>query len=82
MGLEQAFNEIIKKRQKNDLSPYCSYQMLYLSLNEADQKALDNAWANNYPMNLIVQALRKDGHKCSADVMRTHRNGTCKCPKD
>ena len=81
MTLEQAFNDIIKSRQKNDLSPYCSYQMLYLSLSKEDRAALDKAWESNYPTNLIVQALRKDGHKCSADTIRVHRNGTCKCPK-
>lgn len=82
MGLEDAFNDILSKRQKNDLSPYCAYKLLYDALTKEDQKVLDTAWKNNYPMNLIVQALRKDGHKCSADTIRLHRNGTCKCPKN
>lgn len=82
MGLDDAFKEILQTRSRNDMSPYCSYELLYQSLSKEDQKTLDKAWENNYPTNLIVQALRKDGHKCSADTIRLHRNGTCKCPKN
>lgn len=82
MALDQAFKDLIKNRKVNDLQPFCSYQVLYNSLSKEDQAALDKAWENNYPMNLVVQALRKDGYKCSADTIRLHRNGTCKCPKD
>ena len=82
MALEQALKEIIKNRKTNDLQPFCAYQTLYDSLSKEDKATLDKAWENNYPMNLIVQALRKDGHKCSADTIRMHRNGNCKCPKN
>jgi hypothetical protein len=51
-------------------------------LAKEDQKTLDEAWEKNYPTNLIVQALRADGYKCSADTIRTHRYGTCRCPKE
>jgi hypothetical protein len=55
---------------------------MYDSLGKEDQKTLDEAWEKNYPVNLIVQALRSEGHKCSSDTIRIHRNGTCRCPKE
>lgn len=82
MNLEDALNEIIASRKDNKSLIYCAYQTLYNSLSDADKATLDKAWANNYPMNLVVQALRKEGYKCSSDTIRIHRNGTCKCPKD
>lgn len=82
MALENAFTEILSKRTTHRMSTTCSYQQMYETLSKEDQKTLDEAWAKNYPVNLIVQALRSDGHKCSADTIRTHRNGTCRCPKD
>lgn len=82
MGLEKAFEDLIASRKSNRTSMFCSYQTLYNTLSKADQATLDKAWASNYPVNLIVQALRKDGHKCSADTIRAHRTGACKCPKD
>jgi len=82
MALENAFTEILSKRTTHRMSATCSYQQMYETLSKEDQKTLDEAWAKNYPVNLIVQALRSDGHKCSADTIRTHRNGTCRCPKE
>ena len=82
MALEKALEELIASRKDNRSMVYCAYQALYNSLSDADKATLDKAWANNYPVNLIVQALRKDGHKCSSDTIRIHRNGTCKCPKN
>jgi hypothetical protein len=82
MGLENAFAEILNKRTINRMSSICAYQVLYNSLSKDDQKTLDDAWAKKYPVNLIVQALRADGHKCSADTIRIHKNGTCRCPKE
>jgi len=82
MALEKAFDEIIKKRVAGRLlSNQCAYKSLYDTLSEADQKTLDEAWEKNYPVNLIVQALRSEGHKCSSDTIRVHRNGTCRCQK-
>jgi hypothetical protein len=83
MALEKAFDEIIKKRVAGRLlSNQCAYKSLYDTLSEADQKTLDEAWEKNYPVNLIVQALRSEGHKCSSDTIRVHRNGTCRCQKE
>ena len=83
MALENAFNEIISKRVAGRLlSNQCAYKSLYDSLSKEDKKTLDEAWEKNYPVNLIVQALRSEGHKCSSDTIRTHRNGTCRCPKE
>lgn len=82
MALDDAINHILSKRTTSRGSTFCSYQVLYNSLNPADQKTLDDAWAKNYPVNLIVQALRADGHKASSDTMRLHRNGTCRCPRE
>jgi len=82
MALDDTFNEIISKRRTPINSKVCAYQALYNSLNEDDRKALDNAWAKNYPVNLIIQALRADGHKASSDTTRLHINGTCRCKKE
>jgi hypothetical protein len=60
----------------------CAYQTLYNSLNEADKKALDDAWSKGYSANIIVAALRSDGHKSSNESIRAHRSGTCRCPKE
>ena len=81
MGLEKAFEELIASRKDGKSLIFCSYQALYNNLPEKDKATLDKAWANNYPVNLIVQALRKEGYKCSADNIRAHRTGSCKCPK-
>lgn len=80
MALNDKFSEMLAKRVSRRISEFCAYQQLYNSLSKEDQKALDEAWAKNYPTNLIVQALRSDGHKCSSDTIRLHRNGTCRCP--
>jgi len=83
MALEKAFTEIISKRSSGRLlSNLCAYQALYESLSKSDQETLDLAWEKNYPVNLIVQALRSEGHKCSSDTIRIHRNGSCRCHKE
>jgi len=58
--------------------------MRYLNKNGLQERGIESfdAWAKNYPTNLIVQALRAEGHKCSSDTIRLHRNGTCRCPKE
>ena len=59
----------------------CPYEALYSSLSKEDQKALDDAWAKKYSINIILSALRADGHKSSNESLRAHKNGTCVCPK-
>jgi len=81
MALDKAFEEIISKRTIRREGGVCAYQIMYENLPVEDQKTLNKAWENNYPVNLIVQALRADGHKCSSDTIRLHRSGTCRCPK-
>lgn len=82
MALDKAFEEILAARKNGHTLIYCAYQTLYNNLPDNDKATLDKAWANDFPINLIVQALRKEGYKCSSDTIRLHRNGTCKCPKD
>ena len=82
MALDDKFTEILSKRTIRRTTGICAYQQMYESLSKADQKTLDDAWAKNYPTNLIVQALRSEGMKCSSDTIRLHRNGTCRCPKE
>ena len=62
-------------------SEFCAYQTLYNNLAPEDKKALDAAWAKNYPVNLIVKALRSEGHKTSSEAVRAHKHGQCRCPK-
>ena len=82
MALDNAFTEIISKRAVHRTMGVCSYQAMYDNLSDKDKKTLDEAWAKSYPVNLIVQALRSEGHKCSSDSIRLHRSGTCRCPKE
>ena len=82
MALDDTFKDIISKRESRRYSAGCAYIALYDSLDEDDRKALDNAWAKHYPVNLIVQALRANGYKASSDTIRLHQNGTCRCPKE
>jgi hypothetical protein len=79
MGLADRMQEIIKSQKPVGI---CSYQALYDSLPITEQKALDSAIKLNYSQNLIVRALRAEGYKCSADSMRAHFKGQCKCPKE
>ena len=82
MGLENALQEIISKRNIRRVGGVCTYQEMYDNLPADDQKSLDQAWEKGYPVSLVVQALRADGHRCSADTIRLHRSGTCRCPKE
>jgi hypothetical protein len=82
MALDNAFTEIISKRTVHRTMGVCSYQAMYDNLSDTDKKTLDEAWAKSYPVNLIVQALRSEGHRCSSDSIRLHRSGTCRCPKE
>ena len=82
MALENAFGEILSKRTVRRVGGVCTYQEMYDNLTANDKKTLDEAWLKGYPVSLIVQALRADGHKCSADTIRLHRSGTCRCPKE
>ena len=82
MTLENALKEIISKRNVRRVGGVCTYQEMYDNLAANDKKALDEAWEKGYPVSLVVQALRADGHRCSADTIRLHRSGTCRCPKE
>lgn len=82
MALENALQEIISKRNIRRTTGVCTYQLMYENLTVSDKKALDEAWQKGYPVSLVVQALRADGHRCSADTIRLHRSGTCRCPKE
>lgn len=72
--------QALKPRLKNDNE--CAYMTLYNSLSKEDRKAIDEAWEKNIPMNLIVRALRQEGHKTSNDSIRAHKKGDCRCPKE
>lgn len=79
MALSDKFEVLLASHKVN--SPFCAYGQLYASLNDKDKKALDEAWAKGYSANLVVNALRADGHKTSAEAIRKHRTGNCHCPK-
>tara|TARA_R110000822_G_scaffold219123_2_gene353359 strand:+ start:456 stop:698 length:243 start_codon:yes stop_codon:yes gene_type:complete len=70
------------KATKTRVTGECSYSVLYNNLEEEDKKALDDAWAKGYSVNIILSALRSDGHKSSNESIRAHRSGTCRCPKE
>jgi hypothetical protein len=80
MSLEKTLQELNKNSKR--YSDLCAYMMLYNSLGAEDKKALDNAWAKNFPTSVIVRALRQEGHKTSTDSIGSHRRGECKCPKN
>jgi hypothetical protein len=81
MSLSDRIEEMSKKSSKMP-SPYCVYQSLYNRLPVADQKAIDEAVAKNFPTSLLVQAIRAEGHKTSSDAVRLHFKGQCKCQKN
>ena len=78
MALADKLEELASRPRK---SSGCPYMALYNRLPKEDQKALDKAWERNLPTNLIVKALRQEGHKTSSDSIRAHRKGDCQCPK-
>ena len=79
MSLDKALEELAAKQK--GFSNFCSYQMTLNALSEKDRKTLDEAWAKGYSANIIVKALRAEGHKATAESIRSHRRGLCKCPK-
>lgn len=79
MSLENTLKELARGNRK--ITPYCAFWTLYLSLPKEDQKALDEAIAKKMPQNIVVRALRKEGHKASTDTFRAHVRGDCRCPK-
>jgi hypothetical protein len=80
MSLEKAIEELASKQKP--YSKYCSWQMTINTLTDKDKKALEEAWAKGYSANIIVKALRAEGHKATAESIRAHRRGVCKCPKN
>jgi hypothetical protein len=80
MALSDQIENLIKKRTRS-LS-LCAYAVFYNNLSKEDQKAIDNAWEKNYPVSVVVAAIRSEGHKTSSDAVRLHRNGSCRCPKE
>ena len=79
MSLGKSLEELRKSSKRNQ--NICAYQVMYDNLNVQDKKALDEAWATNMPVNLVVRALRQEGIKTSGDSVRAHQKGICKCPK-
>jgi len=77
MGLAEALHKMNKSKPE-----ICAYQILYLSLNDDDRKALDNAWANDVPARVILRALRAENHKTSNEAISAHRSGNCRCKKE
>jgi cell division inhibitor SulA len=78
MGLADRMEEILQSQKPVGI---CSYQYLYDSLPQEEQKALDEAIKKGYSQSVIIRALRAEGHKCSSDTMRVHFRGQCRCPK-
>ncbi len=79
MSLDKALEELAAKQKA--FSKFCSYQMTLNTLSEKDRKTLEEAWVKGYSANIIVKALRAEGHKATAESIRNHRRGLCKCPK-
>lgn len=78
MALADKINEQVSARKKMRVG-FCAYQTLYDSLSKEDQKAIDEAWDKGYSVNIILSALRADGHKSSNESLRAHKNKTCRC---
>jgi hypothetical protein len=79
MSLGKSLEELRKSSKRSHT--VCAYQVMYDNLNPQDKKALDEAWATGMPVSLIVRAIRQEGIKTSADSVRAHQKGICKCPK-
>lgn len=79
MGIANKIDQLVIQRKKP--TGYCAYKALYDSLPKEDQIALDQAWEKKYSINIILTAIRSEGHKSSNESLRAHKNGMCKCPK-
>lgn len=79
MSLEKKLQELAIKQKM--FSPFCAFQLMLNTMPEKDQKALQDAWAKGYSANIILKALRAEGYKATADSIRAHQKGLCKCPK-
>jgi hypothetical protein len=79
MALADKIEQLLIER--NRPNTHCAYKALYDSLDSKERKALDEAWAKGYSVNIILTALRSEGYKSSNESIRAHRTGTCKCPK-
>lgn len=79
MSLERALEELASKQKP--FSQFCSYQMTINTMPDKDKKALEAAWEKGYSANIIVKALRAEGYKATAESIRAHKRGMCKCPK-
>lgn len=80
MSLEKTLLDLASKQK--GFSQFCSYQMTLNAMPDKDRKALDEAWAKGFSANIIVKALRAEGYKATAESIRAHRRGVCKCPKN
>ena len=80
MSLETVISELAA--QQKNFSPYCSYQQTLNTMTEKDRKALEDAWEKGISANIIVKALRAEGYKATAESIRAHRRGVCRCPKN
>jgi hypothetical protein len=79
MSLEKALTELANKQKM--YSEFCAYQMMLNAMPEKDRKALDEAWAKGYSANIVVKALRQEGYKATAESIRNHQRGMCRCQK-
>jgi len=79
MALSKTLEELVNSKKTSNI--YCPYQTLYQTLTAEDQKTLDKAWNSGVSVNMVIKALRREGHKISNDSIRAHIKGLCKCPK-
>lgn len=75
MGLEETLGSLAGKSQ------FCPWQMLINTMPDTDKKAVDDAIQRGVPIQLIINALRREGYKTSKDSFSLHSNRRCKCVK-
>lgn len=75
MSLEESLEQFSQNKQNEG----CPVGRLILKLNDADKKALDNAFQKSVPSVTITSALRKEGYKIAETSISNHRKNMCKC---
>jgi hypothetical protein len=54
----------------------------FTSLKKKIKKALDDAWAKGYSVNIILSALRVGRYQSSNESDKSASKEFCKCPKE
>ena len=79
MTLQSSIEHFAYKRPQDDI---CPVGKLMERLDDADKKALLDAFKKGIPAVTITNALRKEGYKIAETSIGNHKKGICRCPNN